>query len=90
MDRPLYAACPRCGMRAEIEKFLWNWEEDESEALVRCRCGRSRLPYLESRVIPVDIPNPYMHEENNHFDLLVPAGWNDEMLKRFMKPLERW
>ena len=90
MARPLYAICPRCGMRAEVVKFVWNWEEDESEALVQCRCGRSMLPYLENRVIPVDLRNPYMHEENNHFDLLVPPGWNDDMWSQFVERLVRW
>ena len=80
MERPLYAVCPRCGRRARIAKFIWDWEEDEAMAVVRCACGQSMLPYLESRVLKIDLNNPYMTE--NHFDLLVPAWWSPEMWNR--------
>ena len=80
--RPLYAACPRCGTRADIRKRIWDGEEDLCYALVRCgRCGQSTVPYLEHRIVPVDLNNPYMPEE--HYDLLLPPGWTPEMWSRF-------
>ncbi len=90
MKRPLYAACPRCGNRAEIIKMIWDWDNDQNLALVKCRCGTSQVPYSESRVLKIDLPNPYMHDENNHFDLLVPPGWNEEKWEKICKQLTRW
>ena len=88
MERPLYAVCPRCGQKAQITKFIWDWDGEQDIALVKCRCGKSRLPYCESRVLKVDLNNPYMKEE--HFDLLVPPGWNREMWEKFQGVLARW
>lgn len=91
MKRPLYAACPLCGNRAQITKMVWDWDRDENVALIKCDCGnKARLPYSESRVIRIDINNPYMHEENNHFDLLVPPGWTEEKWERLSKVLTQW
>ena len=40
MDRPLYAGCPRCGMRARIEKTYWDWDQDEDFYELTCpTCG---------------------------------------------------
>ena len=88
MERPLYAVCPRCGSRAKITKFIWDWEEDESIALIKCTCGKSQMPYAESRVLKIDLMNPYMHED--HFDLLVPPGWNQEMWNKVSAGLSQW
>ncbi len=78
MDRKLYAVCPICGKRATITKFFWDWDTDQDIANVKCECGsRSRIPYTESRILHVDLNNPYMKE--THFDLLLPQGWNEEM-----------
>ena len=90
MKRPLYAFCPRCGNRAEITKLIWDWDRDQNIVLVKCRCGKSQLPYSESRVLKIDLNNPYMHEEMNHFDLLVPADWNREKWEKIQKCLTRW
>jgi len=90
MERKLYAVCPRCGNRAAITKTVWDWDGEQDIALVKCTCGTSRMPCTESRIIKVDIPNPYMHEENNHFDLLVPPGWNDQMWNRIKNSLTKW
>ena len=48
------------------------------------------LPYSESRVMKVDLVNPYMHEENNHFDLLLPPGWTDDMWNKLYAFLTKW
>ncbi len=88
MDRPLYAVCPRCGRRAKITKFFWDWEEDETIALIKCTCGKSQMYYAESRVLQIDLVNPYMHEE--HFNLLVPPGWNRDMWNKVSAGLSGW
>ena len=90
MKRPLYAVCPRCGNRAEIIKMIWDWDNEQNIALVKCKCGRSQIPYSESRIHKIDLLNPYMHEENNHFDLLVPPGWTPEMWQKLQKILTAW
>ncbi len=92
MKRKLYAACPRCGMRAEISKMVWDWDRDQNIALVKCSCtGKpQRVPYSESRVMKVDLVNPYMHEENNHFDLLLPLGWTEDMWNKLHAFLTKW
>ena len=74
-------------MDAYVSLFGLN---DQNIALVKCQCGRSQVPYSESRVLQIDLPNPYMHDENNHFDLLVPPGWNEEKWQKICKQLTRW
>ena len=92
MNRPLYAACPLCGNRAEIKKMIWDWDNDQNIALVKCKCSgkMQQVPYSESRVLKIDFLDPYMHEENNHFDLLVPPGWNEENWRKICNQLCRW
>ena len=88
MDRKLYAACPRCGRRAEIRKFIWDWDEDVSFAQVRCVCGDSQIPYAERRVLKIDIKEAFLKED--HFDLLVPPGWEYDMLKHVKAGLPKY
>ena len=92
MERKLYAACPRCGMRAEIARTYWDWDSDQDIALVRCKCtrGPQPVPFLESRVMKVDLDYPYMHDENDHFDLLLPPGWNEAMWEKLRAVLTKW
>ncbi len=92
MKRKLFAACPRCGMRIEIMKTVWDWDNDQNIALVKCRCTGKlmQVPYAESRVMKVDLANPCMHEENNHFDLLLPPGWTEDMWNRLHVFLTKW
>ena len=73
MKKELFAVCPRCGKRARIVSYRWDWYRGESIAQIRCTCGRSEMPYEESRVIPVDIRDPYQPREQ--FDLLIPESW---------------
>ena len=87
MERILYAICPRCGMRANIIRHIWSWEEYQDIVLVKCACGRSQLPYDESRVLKVDLDNPYMKEE--HFDLLVPPGWTYDRWEKIIACIPR-
>ena len=88
MQRPLYAVCPRCGSRAEITRFIRDMEEDESFAMIKCACGRYRIPYVEGRVVSVDLNNPYMKED--HYDLLLPAALTEDMWNRVSKCLTNW
>ena len=85
MNRPLYAVCPSCGNKAAVRKFSWNGEEEETHAVIRCICGRYQVPYSVSRVLPVDLCNPYMPEE--HFDLLIPAEWDRDLWNRISRCL---
>ena len=88
MDRPLYAGCPRCGMRARIEKTYWDWDQDEDIAVVKCKnCGRSRYPYRESRIVHLDYWNPGAGPENSHYDLLIPPGWTEDHVYRLTRLL---
>ena len=87
MKRTLYAVCPRCGSRAKITKFIWDWDKDENIALIQCTCGKSQMYYAESRVLKIDLDGPYMHEA--HFDLLVPPGWDQEMWNKFSAGLTK-
>ena len=73
MTRELYAVCPKCGKRARIQSHRWDWEREEDMVLVKCTCGRAEMPYRESNILPVDINNPYLKE--NNFDLLIPPAW---------------
>lgn len=75
MNRILYAVCPRCGKRATIIRHRWDWENEQDYVLVRCTCGRFEVPYDDSRVLDIDLNNPYMEEE--HFKLLLPPDWDD-------------
>lgn len=86
MKRELYAFCPKCCKRAKIIKFVWDWDGEQSVAIVKCSCGKWPLPYSESRVLKIDFDNCYMHEA--HFDLLVPPGWNQDMWNKLSKCFE--
>ena len=88
MERKTYAVCPRCGRRAEITKIIWDWDGEQDIALIKCVCGRSQLPYLESRILHIDLHNPYMKEA--HFDLLVPPGWDDSMWSKVSACLQKY
>ena len=88
MGRPLFAVCPRCGNRADLTKIIRDREEEESIALIRCTCGRSQMVFTESRILHIDLDNPYMRE--NHFDLLLPPGWTKDMWNRISAGLSSW
>ena len=92
MNRTLYAVCPCCGNRAEIRNTVWDWNNDQSIVLVKCKCtGKlQQVPYSESRILKIDSLDPYLPEENNHFDLLVPPGWNEEMWNKISRQLIKW
>ena len=86
MEKLPYAVCPRCGMRAVITGTIHDWEGEEEIALVKCHCGRSQVPLLESRIIHIDLGNsPY---RKDHFDLLLPPGWTKDMWDRISRCLE--
>ncbi len=84
MERKMYAVCPCCGRRATITKFIWSWDDEQDLALIKCECGsRSQMPYAEHRVLHIDIDDPYVKNQNDtHFDLLIPQGWNEKMWKK--------
>ena len=89
MERVLYAACPRCGKRADIVSHYWNWDLDMDVCRVKCECGMSEIPYSESRIIPVDVRNPYLRQEN--FDLLIPEGYDrDNLWNKISKCLKMY
>ena len=84
MERKTYAVCPCCGRRAKITKFIWSWDDQQDLALIKCECGcRSQVPYVEHRVLHIDLNNPYLKDQNDsHFDLLIPQGWSEQMWKK--------
>ncbi len=85
MERELIAICPRCGMRAKIVSYRYDWDRDENMAQLRCQCGRYEVPFLESRVLDVDLNNPYLKE--THFRVLLPEGRDDDIRKKINKCL---
>ena len=87
MNRPLYAVCPSCGNKAAVRKFSWDGKE-ETHAVIRCVCGRYQVPYAQNRVLPIDLCNPYMPEE--HYDLLIPAGWDNDLWNRISRCRPCW
>ncbi len=72
MKRELFAVCPRCGKRAGILSYRWDWDREQDYAKIRCVCGISEVPFDENRIVDIDLDNPYMEEA--HFRLLMPAG----------------
>ena len=88
MKRRLYAVCPRCGKRAKIHSHYWNWELDTDIYRIRCECGRSEIPYAESRVLQIDLNDPRMKE--CHFDLLLPQGWTQDMWDKVSSSIPHW
>ena len=83
MVRELYAVCPKCRKRARIQSHRWDWDQDEDIVLVKCTCGCAEMPYRESNILPVDLNNPYMKE--NNFDLLIPPGWEGDRYEMWNK-----
>ena len=81
MERKMYAVCPCCGRRATITKFIWSWDDEQDLAIIKCECGnRSQMPYAEHRVLHINLNDPYIKDQNDaHFDLLIPQGWNEKM-----------
>ena len=88
MERSVYTVCPCCGRRAKITKYVWDRDQAQCCALVNCICGQFQIPYSESRILKIDLNNPYMREV--HFDFLIPAGWNHDIWNRFSKCLPQW
>ena len=88
MERKLYAVCPRCGSRARIVKFIRGRDEGEKAAEIRCACGPGRVPYAESRILQIDLDNPYMRE--SHFDLLLPPGLTRNLWNKVSAGLSGW
>jgi len=88
MIRILYAVCPRCGMRAAIEKVFWDWDQEQDLARIRCPdCGQTQVPYSGERIRHIGV-DPYLKEEP--FDLLVPPDWDVHRWDAFRKCLARW
>lgn len=85
MKKDLIAVCPRCGMRAKIVSYYWDWDREEEMAQLKCDCGRSEVPFLESRVVDVDLANPYMKEQ--HFRVLLPGTIDEETWSKISKCL---
>ena len=85
MEKELIAVCPRCGMRAKVVSYRYDWDRDMDMAQLKCRCGRSEVPYLESRVLDVDLRNPYMREE--HFRVLIPETMDETTWSKISKCL---
>ena len=76
MEKKRYAVCPRCGKRAKILSYRWDWDAQQDFAKVKCVCGVSEVPFDENRIVDIDLNNPYM--EVTHFRLLMPAGMDRE------------
>lgn len=85
MEKELIALCPRCGMRARILSYRYDWDRDETMARLKCTCGKSEVPFLESRVVDVDLRNPFMHEQ--HFRVLIPEEMNTETWNKISRCL---
>ena len=85
MEKELIAVCPRCGMRAKVMSYRYDWDRDEDMAQLKCRCGRSEVPYLESRVVDVDLRNPHMKEQ--HFKVLIPEHMDEKTWNKISKCL---
>lgn len=85
MEKTLIAVCPRCGMRAKVVSYRYDWDRDEQMARLKCTCGPSEVPFLESRVVDVDLHNPYMKEQ--HFRVLIPESMDDDTWNRISKCL---
>ena len=77
MERELFAVCPRCGKRARILSYRWDWDAQQDFAKVKCICGNvAEVPFDENRIVDIDLNNPYMAV--THFRLLMPAGMDRE------------
>ena len=77
MEKELFAVCPRCGKRAKILSYRWDWDAQQDFAKIRCVCGNiCEVPFDENRIVDIDLNNPYM--EVTHFRLLMPAGMDRE------------
>ena len=85
MEKEIIAICPRCGMRAKVVSIRYDWNKDEDLALLKCQCGKSEVPYFESRVLDVDLCNPYMREE--HFRVLIPESMDENTWSRISRCL---
>ena len=85
MEKEIVAICPRCGGRAKVRSFRYDWDRDEEMAQLKCRCGRSEVPYLESRVLDVDLQNPYMKEQ--HFRVLIPENMDAQTWSKISRCL---
>ena len=78
MSREIYAICPRCGKRAVIVSHRWDWDADRDMARLKCICGSAEVPFEESRVLDINLNNPYVKQ--TQFKLLIPAGYDREDL----------
>ncbi len=85
MEKELIAICPKCGMRAKVMSYRYDWDQDENMAQLKCQCGRSEAPYLESRVLDVDLRNPYMKEQ--HFRVLIPENMDAQTWSKISRCL---
>ena len=89
MEKELIAVCPRCGMRAKIVSTRYDWDRDETMARLKCSCGCSEVPYLESRILDVDLRNPYLKE--THFRVLIPEQMDEQTWDKIGRCLsDRW
>ena len=85
MEKELIAVCPKCGMRAKVASYRYDWDRDEEMAQLKCQCGKSEVPYLESRVLDVDLSNPYMKE--THFRVLIPENMDEKTWSKISRCL---
>ena len=85
MEKELIAVCPKCGKWAKIMSRRWDWDRDEEMAQLKCQCGRSEVLFLESRVVDVDLCNPYMKEQ--HFQVLIPDNMDEKTWSKISKCL---
>ena len=86
MEKELIAICPRCGMRADIVSYRYDWDRDETMAQLKCPCGRSEVPFLESRVVDDDFYDPYL--KNVYFRILLPEDRDENTWRKINKCLE--
>ena len=86
MYSDIVAVCPRCGQRSRIVSHQWDWDHETDYVTIRCMNGhKSVIPYLESRVVDVDLRNPYMREE--HFKVLIPFTKDGDTWEKISKCL---
>ena len=84
-DKDIIAICPRCGMRAKIVSHRYDWYRDEDMARLKCQCGKSEVPFLESRVVDVDLRDPYLKE--SRFRVLIPENMDEKTCSKISKCL---
>ena len=85
MEKDIVAICSRCGKRAKVVSYRYDRDRDETMAQLKCTCGKTEVPFLESRVLDVDLCNPYMKEQ--HFRVLIPENMDEQTWSRISRCL---